>query len=130
MQGSYQQVRGEREQLSQRVVELEQTQLQMTRRLRASQQLRQVVLDMIKARRQPLRRSLPPVAFLPDRPMKFIGNHGYIVLDSAPTAGHSILWIRVHDLADAGSDAEGATASSAKPASTPSASSPMTPVGP
>lgn len=111
MEGSYQQVHGERTQLMEQVAQLEQTRLQLTRRLRASQQLRQLVLEMIRARRQPLRRSVPaPVlADVPtDRPMKFIGNHGYVILDGTPTAGRSVLWIRVHDpVADAAAPSSG-----------------------
>ncbi len=129
MQGAYDKVRSERTALERQVLELEQTQSQLTRRLRANQQLRQLVLEMIKARRQPFRRLLPQVLadpLLAQRPMRFIGNRGYVILDGTPTATHSIMWIKVHDpIADA--DVPLGPAPSTDPPSTPP--SPTVPAG-
>jgi len=93
VQASYDAVKAEREELMQRVMDLQLERTALTKQLKVTQELREAITDAIRARRL-IRRDAPPVS-ASKPPDVLVGNRGYIIYDGRPTVAKSTMWIRV-----------------------------------
>jgi archaellum component FlaC len=100
IQNSYLQVRAERAQLIQQVLDLEQERAALRRRLSSVEELKvaiQEAIDMRKAARQAERLAILEARREAQEAALANGNRGYLIRDGRPTLGHTTVWIRVHD---------------------------------
>ena len=99
-QQSYVRIREDREQLVQRVLDLEQERVRMAKRLSSIPELRLAIREAVETRRSAQRHARVQTLMarkeaVRQRALK--GNQGYLVRDGRPTAGRSTMWIRVHE---------------------------------
>ena len=100
VQASYDQVRQEREELLQRVMDLETERMLLTRRLSSIDELRLAIHEAIETRkseRQAHWLSLIRAQRMADAQELADGNRGYMVRDGRPTMSNTTVFIRVHD---------------------------------
>ena len=100
VQQSYDQVRQEREELLQRVLDLETERMLLMRRLSSIDELRLAIREAIETRkneRQAHWLSLVRTQQLADAQELANGNRGYMVRDGRPTMNTATVLIRVHD---------------------------------
>ena len=100
VQRSYEQVRQEREELLQRVLDLETERMLLLRRLSSIDELRLAIreaIDSRKSERQARWISLVRAQRMADVQELADGNRGYLVKDGRPTLGNSTVFIRVHE---------------------------------
>ena len=100
VQQSYDQVRQEREELLQRVLDLETERMLLMRRLSSIDDLRLAIREAIETRkseRQAHWLSLIRAQRMTDAQELVNGNRGYLVRDGRPTMGNATVFIRVHD---------------------------------
>ena len=100
VQASYDQVRQEREELLQRVMDLETERMLLMRRLSSIDDLRLAIREAIETRkseRQAHWLSLIRAQRMADAQELANGNQGYMVRDGRPTLGNTTVFIRVHD---------------------------------
>ena len=99
VQASYRQVREEREQLMQRVLEIEQERASLASRLSSIPELRRAIEEAIEARKQA--RQAERLTRLSARRSAdhelAQGNRGYLIREGRPTVGLSTVWVRVHE---------------------------------
>ena len=100
VQASYDQVRQEREELLQRVMDLETERMLLMRRLSSIDDLRLAIREAIETRkseRQAHWLSLIRAQRIADAQELANGNQGYMVRDGRPTLSNTTVFIRVHD---------------------------------
>ena len=100
VQQSYDQVRQEREELLQRVLDLETERMLLLRRLSSIDDLRLAIREAIETRkseRQAHWLSLIRTQRMADMQESASGNRGYLVRDGRPTMNNATVLIRVHD---------------------------------
>lgn len=100
VQQSYEQVRQEREELLQRVLDLETERMLLMRRLSSIDELRLAIREAIQTRktdRQTHWLSLIRSQRVADAQELANGNRGYLIKDGRPTLGTSTVLIRVHE---------------------------------
>ena len=100
VQKSYEQIREEREELMQRVLDLETERMLLMWRLSSIDELRLAIREAIDTRRS--ERQAHWLAFLQtqrvaDEQELAKGNQGYLIRNGRPTIGNSTVFIRVHD---------------------------------
>jgi len=99
-QESYAKASEERNELMQKVLDLEQERLLLRKRLSSVPELRQAIREAIDAHRQEeqtQRRLLAEARREAERQQSVAGNHGYLIQAGQPTANRSTVWIRVHE---------------------------------
>jgi hypothetical protein len=99
-QESYVRIREEREQLIQRVLDLEQERVRLAKRLSSIPELRLAIREAVEVRRSAERQArLQTLMARKDLARRDAaeGNQGYLVRDGRPTASRSTMWIRVHE---------------------------------
>jgi len=99
-QQSYVRIREDREQLIQRVLDLEQERARLARRLSSIPELRLAIREAVEARHTAQRHArLQALRTRQDTLRRYAadGNQGYLVRNGRPTAGRPTMWIRVHE---------------------------------